>query len=1598
MKKIIVSIVILLLAFRVGAQGQYEFSGGTGTADDPYLITTVEDLDAVRDFLRSNYHFRLYSDIDLTGYIASTGWAPIGRYNETNDLTSSSDTIYSFNGTFNGGGKTIKGLWIGDGEEVSVCNGLFGYSNGTIKNLSVELSSDKPILGDTISGGIVGWNDGNIDSCLVVGGTVTADTIAGGIAGMNTGTITYCISTAAVQGSEEDDSEDAGVLVGYNAGGGTITSSYYLSADEGPTAVGNAADDITHTKAATLTALKLKDTYSWDFKDTWCIEEGATFPRLQNYVFYAGDGSEDSPYEIYSPDDLAALRLFLGTDYNDYHFILGNDIELSGNWIAIGKDDVKYTFNGSFDGAGYTISGLKIAAPTLLDQGLFGTTGNTNAVFQNIQLELAEVGIIGSGRTGALIGYSKATIKNCKVTGGKVQGGNYVGGLIGWQNGGSITSSVAKTDVVGDAFVGGLVGRADEGCIISQSFAQGTVIGSTGTAGGLVGTLKGSIEYCYATGDVTYGSHAGGLAGYLVMGSSITNSYAYGKVSGATTNNGIAEGTGITSSYFKKDTDWNTNVLGDGGKSAAEMKTAETFDGWFSADPPVWKIIEGFSYPYLLDEEILMDGGTATDPILIPTEAALANVGYFVGESYADMHFKVTADIPLTKSWSSIGHTLLPFEGKFDGNSHIISGLSINNTAANQGLFGYIGTEGEVKGLTVQVHTNGIIGGDNFGALAGTNEGLIEKCRVIGTGLVSGTANVGGVAGYNTGTIKETFSVVPVEATRVNSIAGGLVGVTSGTLSHTYATGDVAANYTGGLAGAQYGGTITYSYATGAVSGTYAGGLVGTRSDGSISNAFFDTWTTGKSLAVGEGTAYSSGTKTTLDLLTASTFDAWKTQNTNWTFSYGEGEDATAVYPYFSWQKGTVANKLSDVFALTNYTYSYGGASSDDVPDERPLSVYGKATAITLSATASEGVQKRIVSPTLAEVGKTYYGVFLGTSQSGITRPDTLSIVRDLTTYTVQLTQPDLDAIVLTGTLTFGQDSVIAKDDTFTFAFRLAEGYEKYFVEVSSGTGEAKNVLEPVSIKDGLHTYAFTVTCDSVLNFALTPGYAVTIEAPEEGITFISGDTVNIVMVDSAFTFRFAYAEGYSASTHALAVTTGETILEPDLDEGVYSFTLDKVESDTTVTISLTFIDYVTVTINAQEGVILENVKRTNEVVQGEHFSFYVILDDSYDFSNHTMRATVEETPLTLSMQDGKYFVDLGEVNEDVDVAINMIPKEEQVDPIYQTVTIEVNQANGIVLETGIAYSNQVVKGEEFVLQFTLAEAFKSYGVEVRTFTNRLIHQLSEGVYSVTISAIDTDLAIYVLLSEPEPEVKDPVYHTVTINAALGIKLQGTLPICQAIEGKPFSFQFTVDERYMSGKTVFVKAGSAQHYPLLEDGVYTVTISRITGNLSIQVSLVEEVFSEDMFKVNIVFPLGIELLSGSHSMDVADGKSCTFSFRLFPDYTHLAPVVKSGDITLKPTLDGGVYTVVISQVRANMTFEVTLEDGVSNEKLNDQLQITPGTGCLMIGSPQRVPVYIYEVSGRMVAQREIEGEEIITLPAGFYIVRSNTTVKKVMVR
>lgn len=257
-----------------------------------------------------------------------------------------------------------------------------------------------------------------------------------------------------------------------------------------------------------------------------------------------GSGTEAVPYEVADAADLAQVgsECGLGASYRQTADItLTAPAAGTSNHTPIGTAAGKFT--GSYDGAGFSITGLVIERAGVYYLGLFGYSDG--AAFTDIHLVNASVtgtvsGGLGGRLIGALLGAADGvtTIRNTTVS-GSVSGTEQTGGLVGEFYGtGSrealIEHSSAAVDVTStNGTGGGLVGSAGN-LTVRHSFGTGDVHSSGTWSGGLMGYAGDmAIADVYATGDVTGGRHVGGLLG-SASDASITDAYARGAVTAST--------------------------------------------------------------------------------------------------------------------------------------------------------------------------------------------------------------------------------------------------------------------------------------------------------------------------------------------------------------------------------------------------------------------------------------------------------------------------------------------------------------------------------------------------------------------------------------------------------------------------------------------------------------------------------------------------------------------------------------------------------------------------------------------------------------------------------------------------------------------------------------------------------------------------------------------------------------------------------------------------------------------------------------------------------------------------------------------------------
>ncbi len=542
----------------------------------------------------------------------------------------------------------------------------------------------------------------------------------------------------------------------------------------------------------------------------------------------------------------------------------------------------------------------------------WGTGGLAGGNDGTIATSYSTASVRGAAYVGGLAGGNEGTLTRCHSSGTVSGSSEYVGGLVGWSKGGYVGQCYSTGAVSGESFVGGLVGEYYGDLI--QCYSTSSVSGND-CVGGLVGKNWGTVTNSYSTGMVrgTEWSVGGlvGTNGDWNTGGSVINCYSTGRVSGMSEVGGLVGSTvrgTVTNCFWDIQTSDQATSKGGTGKATAQMQTAKTFldAGWdfmgeaANGTGDIWKIAEGLGYPRLSWEKYGGGSGTAKDPYQIATAPDLIALGEDPNDY--DKHFILTADIDLDPNlpgrkvfdkavivsdgpyvplfWGVFPATL--FTGVFDGNGHTIAHLTIKGEN-HLGVFAYLGSGAKVSDLGV-IDANVSASGGSVGGLVGYNLfGDITRC--YSTGAIAGTEEVGGLVGFNVGSVTQSYSTAEVSGTvRVGGLAGingiGGLGGRPGISNQCYSTGAVSGgSFVGGLVGDNRAGTVSQCYSTGTVrfrrtgeySGSSVGGLVGSnRKEGASTRVcFWDIQTSGQGSSAG-GTGRTTGqmqmAKTFLDV------------------------------------------------------------------------------------------------------------------------------------------------------------------------------------------------------------------------------------------------------------------------------------------------------------------------------------------------------------------------------------------------------------------------------------------------------------------------------------------------------------------------------------------------------------------------------------------------------------------------------------------------------------------------------------------------------------------------------------------------------------
>ncbi len=528
---------------------------GGGTEELPFYIYTAEELAyALTEGGADGYFYQLQNDIYLND-VSSAEWFKNKNNNPWLDTK-------DFNGSLDGNGFCIYGLWY-DSENLFDNAGLLSsMEGGTIKNLGIRKSF---IVANNYVGGFVGVASASkkvIENCFVdetvyVQYASNGNNGAGGIIGYAAGNaesestldIINCYSKAQVTG--RNTKERVNGIIGtawtcsytmkncYSIG----QAPYFASSEKNASTLlsnGVAAAEVysniyTDSRDAAnkevfkkLSLSKMKNSSAasslagFDFSAVWEAVEGGS-PKLKVFTaidgkdiavttaigdvqtvksdFTSGLGTKEKPYVVTTAEQ---LRKVVSSDWSGTYFSLEQDIYVNDTSKA----------SWSLTGKGW------VATTTSAFSGYF--EGNGHTVYGLLLSEIPETGKnMGSGGAGLFPAIStSAVIRNVHIKDASITGKTNVGGIAGTVNGNKnsacaqiIGCSVDESVILRGQTVGGIIGSGGGGANIAYCGFSGVIVEATGSSGninrgnGIVGDIWSTnyrIAECYSANYKAY--------------------------------------------------------------------------------------------------------------------------------------------------------------------------------------------------------------------------------------------------------------------------------------------------------------------------------------------------------------------------------------------------------------------------------------------------------------------------------------------------------------------------------------------------------------------------------------------------------------------------------------------------------------------------------------------------------------------------------------------------------------------------------------------------------------------------------------------------------------------------------------------------------------------------------------------------------------------------------------------------------------------------------------------------------------------------------------------------------------------------------------
>lgn len=368
-----------------------DFACGAGTKLSPYIILTAEQLARLSfvvnssDKVYSGKYFKLGADILLNkGAVIDEKGALVADSTKLHKWTPIGNSSVSFDGNFDGDGHTISGMFI---NTTSTHNGLFGNSNGTVQNLTVDNSW---VYGGKYTAGIVGYNRGTVK---IISNYASITSLNGPVGGIVGGTEDSYGNVNVL-----DSLSNWGVIKGKTDVGGVLGFVDRMK--------------LSHSKNYGLVEGEKYTGGIWGGAQSTTIDASylVNYGKIIGRINTGGLAGYCGHYGLGSKYSAKC-----GTLKN-----LRNEGSVQGETYVGG-------IAGSFGGKASSISNVAPILGTNYVGGLFG-----NADFSTTNLIYNTGNISGSQNVGGIVGYNQEGVTNSAYSTGKVDGDSLVGLMIGY--------------------------------------------------------------------------------------------------------------------------------------------------------------------------------------------------------------------------------------------------------------------------------------------------------------------------------------------------------------------------------------------------------------------------------------------------------------------------------------------------------------------------------------------------------------------------------------------------------------------------------------------------------------------------------------------------------------------------------------------------------------------------------------------------------------------------------------------------------------------------------------------------------------------------------------------------------------------------------------------------------------------------------------------------------------------------------------------------------------------------------------------------------------------------------------------------------------